>query len=88
MELRFPLIVSPSWIPSPALIVRLSPEQNDVGRVDNDASDRVLLSFTRSEENVSCDNDVAIWSSGDGDSDGDDGSTDREGVTEPSQVEF
>lgn len=58
-------------------------EQNEVGRVDSDASDRVLPGLMRSDPSVTFDSDEMIWSSVEGE--GEDGSWD--GVTEP-HVEF
>lgn len=57
-----------------------------MGRVDHDISDRVLPGFSRAEPSVSCEREEVAWSSGGGEEGS--GSSEREGVTEPSQVEF
>lgn len=82
MRFAFAFPARPSLLPPcPLVTVRFSLEQYDVGRVDNDASDRVLPGFARSEASVISDNDETTWSSGTGT--GDEVSWD--GVTDPSQ---
>ena len=68
-----------SLYPGPTRPVLPSLEQNEVGRVDSEASDRVLPVLMRSEESATSDSEETISSSTDGT--GEDGSWD--GVTEP-----
>ena len=83
IECRFSPASMPSLLtPYGVVTVRLSPEQNDVGRVDKEASDRVLPNFARVEANVMSDNDETTCSRVEGDN----GS--REGTVEPSPMEF
>lgn len=78
-------VALPSFVfPCPLVTVRLSLEQYEVGRVDIEASERVLPGFARSEASVISDSDETTWSSGE--ETGDVGSWD--GVTDPPQIEF
>lgn len=78
-------VATPSFVfPCPFVTVRLSLEQYEVGRVDCDASERVLPAFARSDASAISDNDEATWSSAE--ETGEEGSCD--GVTDPPQVEF
>lgn len=85
IDVLLEFVATPSFaFPCPLVTVRLSLEQYDVGRVDSDASERVLPGFARSEESVISDSDETTWSSGE--ETGDEGSWD--GVTVPPQIEF
>lgn len=85
VDIRCGFVASPSsGMDCPLVTARLSLEQYEVGRVDCEASERVLPGFARSEASVTSDKDETTWSSGEGT--GEDGSW--LGVTDPSQTEL